>query len=57
MAVLEESSLGLQFSKKFLADLTLICIKYFATLLHENGPWGATKGNAQLTTQNDFSFT
>ena len=29
----------------------------FATLLHKAGPHGPKKGNAQLTRQNDFSFT
>ena len=29
----------------------------FPTLLHEKDPQGPTKGNAQLTRQNDFSFT
>ena len=29
----------------------------FATFLHEMGPQGPTKENAQLNRQNDFSFT
>ena len=29
----------------------------FATLLHEMGPRGLTKGHIQLTRQNDFPFT
>ena len=29
----------------------------FATLLQEMGHWGLTKGNAQLTGQNDSSLT
>ena len=37
--------------------LTLICMKYFRTLLHEIGPQEPTKENAQLNRQNDFSFT
>ena len=53
MVVLEESSLGLDFYKKFLADLSLICIKYFCNLTATL----PTKGNAQLTRKNDFSFT
>ena len=28
--------------------LTLICMKYFPNVLHEMGPWGSTKENAQL---------
>ena len=56
MVVLEESSLGLRFSNKYLADLTLIRKNICATLLHEKGPRGPRKGNAQLTRQNDFSF-
>ena len=29
----------------------------FATFLQEMGPWESTKGNAQLTRQNDILFT
>ena len=39
----------------FIILLTLICLKYFATLLHEMGPQGHNKGNAKLIRQNDFS--
>ena len=39
---------------KNISFLTLCAWNIFATLLHEMGTRGPTKGNAQLTRKNDF---
>lgn len=44
-------------SSELKCSLTLICLKDLATLMQQMEFWGLTKGNTQLTRQNDLSLT